>query len=62
MRCGAQRIQIKDTFIHCSNLIFTIEGMNLVRFGYDCGFGEKEFRRVAVCRFINNVKIKSSKN
>jgi len=37
-----KRIQIKETFTRCSHLIFTIQGdPDLIRFGYECGFGEK---------------------
>lgn len=37
-----KRIQIKDTFTRCSNLIFSVTGdYDFIRFGYECGFGEK---------------------
>jgi CRISPR-associated endoribonuclease Cas6 len=37
-----KRIQIKNTFVRCSNLIFSIKGDDdFIRFGYECGFGEK---------------------
>ncbi|MDR2944356.1 MAG: CRISPR-associated endoribonuclease Cas6 [Methanosarcinales archaeon] len=37
-----KRVQIKDTFVRCSNLIFDIRGDDeLIRFGYESGLGEK---------------------
>ncbi|MDV0447797.1 hypothetical protein MsAg5_17110 [Methanosarcinaceae archaeon Ag5] len=37
-----KRMKIKDTFVRCSNLIFSVTGdYDLIRFGYECGFGEK---------------------
>ncbi|WNY25684.1 CRISPR-associated endoribonuclease Cas6 [Methanolapillus millepedarum] len=37
-----KRMKIKDTFVRCSNLIFSVNGdYDLIRFGYECGFGEK---------------------
>lgn len=37
-----KRINIKETFVRCSNLIFSINGDDdFIRFGYECGFGEK---------------------
>ena len=37
-----KRIQIKNSFVRCSNLIFKIEGdYDFIKFGYECGFGEK---------------------
>ncbi|WNY26268.1 CRISPR-associated endoribonuclease Cas6 [Methanolapillus ohkumae] len=38
----AKRMQIKDTFVRCSNLIFSVSGdYDFIKFGYECGFGEK---------------------
>ncbi|WP_459202224.1 CRISPR-associated endoribonuclease Cas6 [Methanococcus sp. CF] len=37
-----KRMNIKNTFHVCSNMKFEISGdYNLIKFGYECGFGEK---------------------
>ncbi|HIP93397.1 MAG TPA: CRISPR-associated endoribonuclease Cas6 [Desulfurobacteriaceae bacterium] len=37
-----KRIKIKDLYFRCAELVFEIEGdKELIKFGYECGFGEK---------------------
>ncbi|MCL2142188.1 MAG: CRISPR-associated endoribonuclease Cas6 [Methanimicrococcus sp.] len=50
-----KRIQIKNTFVRCSNLVFSIKGDDeFIRFGYECGFGEKNSMGFGMVEANNN--------
>ena len=54
-----KRIEIKNNFVRCSNLLFSIKGDDeLIRFGYECGFGEKNSMGFGMV----DAAVKSSKN
>ncbi|XQN73916.1 CRISPR-associated endoribonuclease Cas6 [Methanothermococcus sp. Ax23] len=52
LKSKQKRMKIKNTFCRCSELVFKVEGdYDLIRFGYECGFGEKNSMGFGMCRF-----------
>jgi CRISPR-associated endoribonuclease Cas6 len=51
LKSKQKRVKIKNTFHRCSELVFKVEGdYELIKFGYDCGFGEKNSMGFGMCR------------
>jgi len=42
LKYNSKRMKVKNTFCRCSEMVFKVDGdYDLIKFGYECGFGEK---------------------